>query len=143
MLISHPPSPRIYMGTLSGSTHRRRFRSSFYAFRLKHTLIFTRGTRMTSTKPKKRTTRTTPPMPTRNMGPRREPPRRGNSLPSPKVLSATVSFECTRLTNLQPQSLRVHLVPQQNPTPTQIMAPDPRRRRKLVQEMKLGCPPEA
>ena len=133
----------LYMATLSDSPHRRRFRSSLYAFRLKYTLIFTRDTRMTFTRPKKRTTTTTPPMPTRNTAPRRKPPRRGNNPPSPKVQLVTVSSECMRLTNLKPQSLRVHLVLQQNPTPTQIMPPDPRRRRKLVRGMKLGCPPEA
>jgi hypothetical protein len=132
----------LYMATLSGSPRRRRFRSSFYAFRLKQTLIFTRDMRMTFMRLKKRMTTTTPPMPTRNMAPRRKSPRRGNNPLSPKVLSATVSPECTRLTSLEPQSLRVHLVLQQNPTLTQIMAPDPRRRRKPVRETKLGCPPE-
>ena len=132
----------LYMATISGSPHRRRFCSSLYAFRLKHILIFTRDTRMTFTRPKKRMTTTMPPMPTRNTAPRRKPPRRGNNPLSLKVLPATVSSECTRLTNLKSQSLRVHLALQQNPTPTQIMAPDPRRRRKLVREMKLGCPPE-
>lgn len=105
-------------------------------------LIFTRDTRMTYTRQKKRTTRTTPPTPTRNMVPRRKPPRRGNNPPNPKVLPTIISSEGTRLTSLNPQWLRVHLVLQRSPTPTRIMAPDPRRRRELVREMKLGCPLE-
>ena len=69
----------LYMATLLDPPLGRRFRSSFYAPRLKHTLIFTRDTRTTFTRPKRRTTKTTPPTPTRNMAPRRKPPRRGTT----------------------------------------------------------------
>lgn len=137
----------LYMATLSDSSHRRRFRSSFYASGLKYTLIFTRDTRMIYTRPRRMTTMTTttatPPTPTRNMALRRKPLGRGNNPPNPKVLPTIAFSGCTRLTSLKSQSLRVHLVLQQNPTPTQIMAPDPRRRRELARETKLECPPEA
>ena len=84
----------------------------------------------------------TPLTPTRNMAPRRNPPRRGNNLPNPKVLSATVSSHEPQLMSFGPQLLRVRLVHLRSPTPTPIMALDPRRKRKFTEATKLGSPPE-
>jgi hypothetical protein len=68
-----PLTTHLYMATLLDSPHRRRFGSSFYAFHIsKHAHFFTRDTRTTLTRPRRRmTTRTTPPTPTKNMAPRR------------------------------------------------------------------------
>ena len=128
----------LYMATLLDPPHRRIFRSSFYAFCLKHTLTFIRDTRTTLTRPRRRRmTTTTPPTATRNMAPRRKRPRRGNNPPNPRVLPATISSRCTPLTSPKPQSRHVHLVHPRGPTPTQIMALDPRRRREFVRLTKL------
>jgi hypothetical protein len=85
-----PLNTHSYMATLLDSPHRRRFCSSFYTFHIKSTLMFTRDTRMTLTRPRRRRRMTTTaPTPTKNMAPRRNLLGRGNSPQNPKVLSAT------------------------------------------------------
>ena len=90
----------LYMVTLLDPPHGRVFRSSFYAFHLKNPLMFTRDTRMILTRlRRRRMTRTTPPMPTRNMAPRKKRLGRGNNPPNPKVLPAAIFSWCTQFTS--------------------------------------------